>query len=122
MTTDELKKQLYAALSKSAVLVPLVGSHIYHLQAPAGTSSRVPYLVYSVISDVPILSGDDAEYQSAVTMRIHIVVDTGSDYGKIYAVTNPLMLGLGYMRYQCNEIIDDGHIVYVTDYKIGVDA
>jgi hypothetical protein len=32
------------------------------------------------------------------------------------------MLGLGYMRYQCNEIIDDGHIVYVTDYKIGVDA
>ena len=122
MTTDELKKQLYAALSKSAALAPLVGSHIYHLQAPAGTSSRVPYLVYSVISDVPILSGDDAEYQSAVTMRIHIVVDTGSDYGKIYAVTNPLMLGLGYMRYQCNEIIDDGHIVYVTDYKIGVDA
>ena len=119
----ELMTELYSALSTDSAIIS-------HLAEGAGGvwadltdySGRRPVIAYSVISDVPILSGDDAEYQSAVTMRIHIVVDTGSDYGKIYAVTNPLMLGLGYMRYQCNEIIDDGHIVYVTDYKIGVDA
>lgn len=122
MKTDELKKQLYGALSKSADLVSLVGNKIYHLRAPAGSLVRVPYVVYSVVSDVPALSGDDVEYQSSVTMRVHIVVDTGGDYGKIYTVTNKIMLALGYSRYQCNEIIDDGHMVYVTDYKIGADA
>ena len=92
---------------------------IYHLHGPDAGS--YPVIVYSVLSDVPALHGDNAEIERRVTVRIHIMTKDGQ-YGAIYADVQRILLGLGFMRVQTNEIYDDGLRILVADYRKGVEA
>ena len=112
---------VYAALKSDAELTSkLVGGAkgIYHLHGPDAGS--YPVIVYSTLSDVPALHADNAEIERRVTVRIHIITKEGQ-YNGIYADVQRLMLGLGFMRVQTNEIYDDGLRILVVDYRIGVD-
>ena len=77
-----------------------------------------PILVYTPISDVPVLHGDNAENLHRVTIRIHII--TGEvDYSEIYAAVKRLMTALGFTRVQATPFIDaDGKRMLVVDFKI----
>lgn len=122
METEELKAEVYDALTKDEAL--LKGLHggkkgIYALQAPAGDAARVPYLVYSVLSDVPGLMGDNGEILRRVTMRIHTVGKAG-DVPSLAQAAGRVMLSLGFIRVQTTEFIEDGRRVIASDYRTGV--
>lgn len=115
-------KDMVKALRSNDVLQKLLadGSNsIYHQANPDGC--RYPNVVYSVISDVPALHGDNQELQSRVTVRLHIVTDDGDDKNILTAVQD-VMLGLGFMRVQAVEFFEDGLKVKVIDYRIGVEV
>ena len=102
---------------KTDILLGVRG--IYHQLSPNGC--KFPNIVYKVISDVPALHGDDVELQSRVTVRIHIVTKDGN-YHNIYKRLNRTMIGLGFMRVQTVDMIEDGLKMKVIDYRTGVDA
>lgn len=93
-------------------------SGIYHQSSPDGC--RYPNIIYSVISDVPALHGDNQELQSRVTVRIHIVTKDGA-YENIFLAVQSVMLQLGFMRVQTVDVFEDGLKVKVVDYRIGVE-
>ena len=109
--------EVYAALSSDKELVAkLKGGRkgIYHLHGPDAGS--YPVIVYSTLSDVPALHADNAEIERRVTVRIHILAKDGQ-YGGIYADVGRILLGLGFMRVQTNEIYDDGLSILVADFR-----
>lgn len=119
MDTARLEEQIYAALTEDAELMNLLpkgDKSIFHLQAPAEYPDY-PILVYTPISDVPVLHGDNLEELHRVTIRIHII--TGDvDYSDIYAAVKRLMTALGFTRVQATPFIDDGKRMLVVDFKI----
>ena len=117
--TARLEAEIYAALIGDEELMgflPKGEKSIFHLQAPSEYPDY-PTLVYSPISDVPVLHGDNAENLHRVTIRIHII--TGEvDYSEIYAAVKRLMTALGFTRVQATPFIDDGKRMLVVDFKI----
>ena len=116
MTTREA---IFAALNVTAITSLLQadaeGRCIYHVRSPdAGT---YPILIYSIISDVPALTADNTEEERRVTARIHICTKDAT-YEPIFTQVNKAMLGIGAMRYQCNEIYADGEYIMVCDYTL----
>lgn len=92
---------------------------IHHQASPHGC--RHPHIVYSIISDVPVLFGDDVELHSRLTVRLHIVTKDGA-YDMIYCDVQRIMQNLGFMRVQTTEFYEDSLKILVIDYRIGVDA
>ena len=90
---------------------------IYHLHSPDAGS--YPVVVYSTLSDVPALHADNSEIERRVTVRIHIVTKDGR-YNGLNQDVKRIMCGLGFMRVQTNEICDDGLIILIVDYRIGI--
>ncbi len=124
METMELEAQVYLALTSDSALIALLAKgtkSIFHLQAPGDNNTRYPYLVYSPISDVPALVGDDIEVTHRVTIRIHVVTIDGQ-YNVIYRHINRIMQEMGFTRVQTTQYIDDGQKVLITDYRIGVSS
>ena len=122
--TMELEAQVYSALTSDSALIALLAKgtkSIFHLQAPGDNNTRYPCLVYSPISDVPALVGDDIEVTHRVTIRIHVVTIDGQ-YNVIYRHINRIMQEMGFTRVQTTQYIDDGRKVLITDYKIGVSS
>ena len=120
METARLESELYSALIGDEELMgflPKGEKSIFHLQAPSEYPDY-PILVYTPISDVPVLHGDNAENLHRVTIRIHII--TGEvDYSEIYAAVKRLMTALGFTRVQATPFIDaDGKRMLVVDFKI----
>ena len=116
-----LREKVFAALNVEPITSQLVadadGRCIYHTHAPdAGT---YPILIYSIISDVPALTADNAERERRVTVRVHICTTDGASDG-IYRAVNAAMLGAGFMRVQCNEVFVDGIFALACDYRVGV--
>lgn len=122
--TMELEAQVYGALKNDSDLTALLAKgedSIFHLQAPSDKASRYPALVYSPISDVPVVVGDDIEITHRVTFRIHILTTDGQ-YGGIYRCVHRIMEGLGFARVQTTPYIEDGQKILIIDYRIGVDS
>ena len=129
METYELEEKVRAALVGNEDLMnvlPLGEKSIYHRVAPAVDPARYPILVYSPISDVPILAGDDIEIAHRVTIRIHVIVSH-----KRYAVdefnfltacklVKSIMADLGFSRRQTTPFVDDGEVLGVFDFVKGV--
>ena len=119
MDTAQLEAEIYAALTSDETLMgflPKGKESIFHLQAPSEYPDY-PILVYTPISDVPVLHGDNAENLHRVTIRIHII--TGEvDYSEIYAAVKRLMAGLGFTRVQATPFIDEGKRMLITDFRI----
>lgn len=122
--TVELEAQVYGAFIADTVLTALLAKgadSVFHLQAPGDTLARYPALVYSTISDVPALMGDDVEAAHRVTVRIHIITFDGR-YGDIYRQAHRIMEGLGFARVQTTPYVEDGQRILIADYRIGVDS
>jgi hypothetical protein len=114
MTVFEAKEAVYAALKN-------IGVPVYHIQAPAKVYDRCPYLVYSVVSNVPALEGDNIELYARVTFRIHIVTSDGA-YKTLYQEVCAAMRGLGFFRVQTNEQREDKIFYAIADFRIGVES
>ena len=118
-----LREAVFAALNVETITSQLVtdadGRCIYHTHAPDAGS--YPILIYSVISDVPALTADNAEKERRVTVRVHICTKDGAS-DAIYRAVNAAMLGAGFMRVQCNEIFVDGIFALACDYRVGCDV
>ena len=124
METMELEAQVYSALSGDSSLVALLpdgADSIHHLQAPGGSIDRYPIIVYSPISDVPAIVGDDIELTHRITIRLHVITKDGQ-YGAIYRHIHRIMEGLGFARVQAMPSVEDGQRILIADYRIGVSA
>lgn len=124
METAALEDAVYAALTSDTTLTAMLADgadSVFHMQAPADLKSRYPALVYSTISDVPAIAGDDDEITHRVSMRIHIMTLNG-DYAGLYRQVCKDMASLGFSRYQAYSYVEDGQIIMIADFRIGVDA
>ena len=115
-------KMVYQALVRSRELTQLLAygkKSIYHGRSPdAGT---YPILVYSVISDVPALSADGTELERRITVRIHILTKDGR-FGEIHRAVQNVLLPLGFVRAQTQELTEKDMFVEITDYKTAVEG
>jgi hypothetical protein len=115
-----IAKMVYQALVRSKELTQLLAhgrKGIYHGRSPdAGT---YPILVYSVISDVPALSADGTELERRITVRIHILTKDGR-FGEIHRAVQNVLLPLGFVRVQTQELVEKDIFVEITDYKTAV--
>ena len=116
-----IKETVYQALMSSPELNALLvkdkqGRCIYPGISP--NAGSYPILVYNIISDVPALVADGEEMERRITVRIHILTKDGR-YGDIYSAVQQVMLGLGFMRSQTMDIVENGLFILCVDYKIG---
>mgnify|MGYP000845836868 FL=1 len=113
---------VYQALVRSKELTQLLAhgkKGIYHGRSPdAGT---YPILVYSVISDVPALSVDGMELERRVTVRIHILTKDGR-FREIHRAVQNVLLPLGFVRVQTQELTEKDIFVEITDYKTAMEG
>ena len=117
METCALEEKVYSALladTEIMGLLPQGEGSIFYLQAPA-VYPDYPILIYTPISDVPILHGDNKEKLHRVTIRIHIIAD---DYWALYSAVKRVMAELDFTRVQATPIIDGGKKIMVADFKI----
>ena len=119
-----ITEKVYQALRTSKELTSQLakdrkGRCIYHGISPDAGS--YPILVYSLISDVPVLAADGRELERRVTIRIHILTKDGR-YSGIYAAVQKVMLNLGFIRAQTVELAEKDVLIRVIDYKTGIGA
>jgi len=114
--TTRLEAEIFSALTNDTAIMELLPkgeSSIFHLQAPA-VYPEYPILVYSPISDVPVLHGDNLEELHSVIIRIHIIAD---DYSALYSAIKRVMASLGFTRVQATPFIEDGKKILIVDFK-----
>ena len=119
METVEIEEKLYEALTSNETLMDLLANadkSIFHYIAPE-VFPELPILVYTPISDVPALYGDNQEQLHRVTMRIHIVHGE-YDYSELYSEIKNIMQALGFTRQQTTTLIDDGVKMLIIDFTI----
>lgn len=120
METVQLEENIYSALTADENLMELLPnreSSMFHLKAPS-VYPDLPIIVYSPISDVPVLHGDNWETLHRVTVRLHIITGE-NDYSELYAEVKKVMAELGFTRLQSTPFIDeDGFFMMITDFKI----
>jgi hypothetical protein len=122
--TADIEAAVYDALKSDTELTALLANgadSIFHMQAPSDLGSRYPVIVYATISDVPAIAGDDGEITHRVSMRIHIMTLNG-DYAGLYRQVCKDMASLGFSRYQAYSYVEDGQIIMIADFRIGVNA
>ena len=120
METVELEEKIYQAFLNDAELMGLLPDReksVFHLQAPADDYPRNPIIVYTCISDVPVLSGDDLEALHRVIVRIHIITENGV-YRGIYGAIKRILSAIGFSRYQTTPISGRGKKILAADFKI----
>lgn len=127
METYELEEKVYAALTADDRLIELLANgakSIFHYVAPS--TLKYPAIVYSPISDVPALSGDNREVAHRVTIRIHVITSaqgTKADQEKFREVcvrVKEIMTTLEFARRQTVPFINDGRAMFIYDFVKGV--
>ena len=127
METYELEEEIFSGLTADERLIELLANgvkSIFHFVAPA--TLKYPAIVYSPISDVPVLSGDNRELAHRVTIRIHVI--TAQDCTKaeleIFRETcgrvKKVMTGLGFSRVQTTPLVENGDSMLIFDFVKGV--
>ncbi len=120
METSELEATVYAGLIADEILMGLLpegAESVFHLQAPSDEYPRTPIIVYSPISDVPVLHADNAEELHRVIIRIHIITVDGA-YDEIYRAVKRVMSELGFTRVQATPIAGRGKKMLAADFRI----
>lgn len=118
MTRAEYEIGLYASMQFRTDLLRLLryeDKSIYHQLAPSGAYDRCPFVVYSVISDEPFLTGDNRELASKLTVRFHIVTEDGG-YDDIDSELRELMQTRGAVRLSSRAYVEEGRKILITDY------
>ena len=131
METFELESEVRAALINNADLLAVLpngANGIYHYVAPSADPARYPIIVYSPISDVPAIHGDNRERAHRVTIRIHVIaaqkrfpVDE-RNFVAACRLVREIMQELGFARRQSIPFLDDGKIMRVMDFIKGVES
>ena len=120
MDTVRLEEKIYSALTTDENILELLPNRedsIFNFKAPS-VYPDLPIIVYSPISDVPALHGDNLETLHRVTIRLHIVTGE-NDYTELYAQVKRVMRNLDFTRIQSTPFIDeDGKFMMITDWKI----
>ena len=131
METRELETELRMALVGNEELMEILPNGeraIYHLVAPSTEPKKYPIIVYSPISDVPALSGDNREVAHRVTIRIHVIASQkrfGLEEEKFKAacrLVKEIMTGLKYIRRQTTPYVEEGKLMMIFDYVRGVES
>lgn len=131
METYELEDQIHAGLTSNAELMsllPLGAKSIYHYVAPSILPTKYPAVVYSPISDVPLLSGDNREIAHRVTIRIHVITSeriTTAEQEKFLRackLIRDVMLNLNFTRRQTTPYVEDGRTMIIYDYERSVES
>ena len=118
METSEIEEKIYSALINNTKIMELLPSgerSIFHLQAPS-VFPEYPILVYTPISDVPILHGDNLEFLHRVIIRIQIITTNGN-YTPLYLEIKKLMAGLNFTRLHAVPVVQDGRKLLTIDFK-----
>ena len=128
METYELEEKIYNALTDDAELMALLprgAESIYHYVAPSNLPDKYPLLVYSTISDVPALAGDNEEIAHRVTIRIHVItaerntVAEQEKFRQTCAAVKRIMKGLLFVRRQTTPYVEEGKAMLIFDYVKG---
>lgn len=122
MDTSQLEENIFSALISDSQLMELLPNSdcsIFHLKAPS-VYPDYPIIVFSPISDVPILHGDNSENLRRITFRFHIISDNSS-YPPIYNAVKRIMSDLGFSRVQSTPFLDeDNKFMLISDFKITI--
>jgi len=128
METVELEEEVRSALIGNADLMAVLpngANSIYHYVAPSADPTRYPIIVYSPISDVPAIQGDNREVAHRVTIRIHVIaaqkrfsVDE-QNFVMACRLIREIMQSLGFVRRQTIPFLDDGKIMRIFDFVKG---
>lgn len=131
METFELESAVRAALINNADLMAVLPNGengIYHYVAPSADPTRYPIIVYSLISDVPAIHGDDREIAHRVTIRIHVIaaqkrfsVDE-RNFVMACRLIREIMQSLGFVRRQTIPFIGEGKVMRIFDFVKGVES
>lgn len=131
METYILENGVYAALTSNAELLDVLPRRekaIYHYVAPSADPKRYPIIVYSPISDVPALNGDNREIAHRVTIRIHVIAaqkrNEKEEQNFIAAcrLVKNIMGDLGFVRRQTTPFVDGGKIMQILDFVKGAES
>lgn len=129
METYELESIVRNALVSNTELMnalPLGSKAVYHHVAPTVEPKRYPIIVYSPISDVPHVSGDNRELAHRVTIRIHVIASQKrfeadeNNFITACRLAREIMLGLGFVRQQTTPYSEGGKIMRILDFTKGV--
>lgn len=129
METVELEEEVRSALIGNADLMAVLpngANGIYHYVAPSADPKRYPIIVYSPISDVPALAGDNCEIAHRVTIRIHVIAaqkrneEDEQNFIAACRLVKNIMESLGFFRRQTIPYIEDGKIMRLLDFVRGV--
>lgn len=107
----EIIKDVVSTLKKQ------LNINVYHHYSPE--NKDFPNIVYSVISDVPALHGDNAELNANITIRLYVITKDGVYYDLQKSINN-IMSNLGFSRGQAVELTQDSYKVKTLDFKISI--
>lgn len=125
METYELENEVYGALTTNEELkaaLPLKDKAVFHYAAPSSEPPQYPIVVYSPISDVPALAGDDCEVAHRVTIRIHVIATQRrfdaeeQKFSSACRFVQEIMTGLDFVRRQTTSLTSDGKIMMIFDF------
>ena len=131
MEIYEIENEVVGALCASEELMtalPLKDKAVFHFTAPSSEPSQYPIIVYSPISDVPVLAGDNREVAHRVTIRIHVIATQrrfDAEEQKFLSacrLVKEIMTGLGFVRRQTTPFVHDGKIMRILDFVKGVES
>ena len=131
METPELEKQIFTALISNTELMTLLPNgalSIFHYVMPSSLPDKYPAVVYSTISDVPALSGDNQELAHRVTIRIHVItaeqntVVERNKFATVCRLVKEIMTGLHFRRLQTTPYLEEGKAMLIFDYVRRVKA
>lgn len=131
MQTYELENEVFNGLISNAELIALLpkgAKSIFHHQAPSVEPANYPIIVYSPISDVPILSADNLEIMHKVTIRTHIIIPLNKTalekekFIQTCRIVTEIMTSLKFRRVQSTPYINDGKEMLIIDFVRGVES
>ena len=125
METFELEEEIRSALINNAALMAVLpngAKAVYHYAAPTTDPKNYPIIVYSPISDVPALSGDDSEIVHRVTIKIHVITkerttkSVKENLKTVYQLVKETMTSLNFVRRQTISNVEDGKLITVFEF------
>ena len=131
METIELENRVFDALIFNAELMELLpngAESIYHYVAPSVLPNKYQLIVYSAISDVPSLSGDDGEIAHRVTIRLHVItaerntIVERNKFATVCGLVKQIMTSLNFRRLQTTPYVEDGKAMLIFDFVKGVET
>ena len=125
METPELEKEIFAAMISNTELMAILPNgalSIFHYVIPSTLPEKYPVLVYSTISDVPALAGDNEEVAHRVTIRLHVITSERNTvaeqvkFQKACRLVKRIMVSLGFVRRQTTPYLEDGRVILIYDF------